>query len=299
MPRYRELLKKRGGSTSEEIEKALTSFSEQDFRDHQIWFNLAWFDPDFLAAGPLQSFVEKGRDFRESDKKILFEKAMEIIKSVVPKHRKLQDKGRIEVITTPYAHPILPLIYNSDLAARGDPGVDLPKRFSYPQDAIAHLKRTVEIYDDYYGYKQRGLWPAEGAVAQEIVKLVADAGYSWMASGEHVLAKSLGLDSFTHDSRDTVKEAADLYRPYYAQFRDGPEVGLVFRDIRLSDLIGFEYSGTPGEEAASDFMDRLDAIRQSLKEQGAAQEKNMDLLAPEDFAQIPILKLKNLILRVL
>lgn len=268
-PRYKELLNKRGGSSDEEIEAALKAFSEQDFRDLQVWFNLAWFDPDFLAEEPLKSLVEKGHDFSEADKKIIFDKVLEVTKAVIPKHRELQDKGQIEVITTPYAHPILPLIYNSDLAAVGDPGAELPERFSYPQDAIAHLAKSVEIYKTHYGRKPRGLWPAEGAVAQDIVNLVADAGYTWMATGEHVLAKSLGMDGFTRDSDETVQEADALYRPYYVQFRDGPKVGIVFRDLRLSDLIGFEYSGTPGEAAAQDFMDRLEAIRQRLKAQGA------------------------------
>ena len=268
-PRYKELLDRRRGSSDDEIKATLMSFSEQDFRDLQVWFNLAWFDPDFLAEEPLRSLVEKGRDFSEADKKVIFDKALEVIKAVIPKHKELQDRGQIEVITTPYAHPILPLIYNSDLAAVGDPGAELPERFSYPQDAIAHLKRSVEVYEAHYGCKPRGLWPAEGAVAQDIVKLVADAGYTWMASGEHVLAKSLGMDGFTRDSHETVQEADALYRPYTVQFRDGPKVGIVFRDLRLSDLIGFEYSGMPGEAAAQDFMERLEAIRQRLKAQGA------------------------------
>jgi alpha-amylase/alpha-mannosidase (GH57 family) len=268
-PRYKELLDKRKGTSDEEIEAALQTFSEQDFRDLQVWFNLAWFDPDFLAEEPLRSLVEKGRGFSEADKQVLFDKAREVIRAVIPKHRELQDRGQIEVITTPYAHPILPLIYNSDLAAVGDPAADLPERFSYPQDARAHLTRSVEVYEAHFGRKPRGLWPAEGAVAQDIVKLVADAGYTWMASGEHVLAKSLGMDGFTRDSREVVQEADALYRPYYVQFRDGPPVGIVFRDLRLSDLIGFEYSGTPGEQAAADLMARLEAIRARLEAQGA------------------------------
>ncbi|GFP26535.1 hypothetical protein HKBW3S25_02030, partial [Candidatus Hakubella thermalkaliphila] len=36
--------------------------------------------------------------------------------------------------------------------------------------------------------------------------MVADTGFQWMASGEDVLAPSLGLKGFTHDSQDTVQE---------------------------------------------------------------------------------------------
>jgi alpha-amylase/alpha-mannosidase (GH57 family) len=267
-PRYKELADKRGGAESEKIETALKAFSEQDFRDLQILFNLAWFDPDFLAQLPLKPLVDKGRDFVEADKKIVFDKALAVIKEVVPIHKELQDKGQIEVITTPYAHPILPLIYDTNLAKVGNPGATMPKRLSYPNDAIAQLAKSVEVYKSHYGRDPRGLWPGEGAVAQEIVKLVADAGYSWMASGEIVLAKSLGMDSFTRDSADTVKEADALYRPYVVEDKSGAEVNMIFRDQVISDKIGFTYSGMPGEAAADDVMKRLDNIQAQLKATG-------------------------------
>lgn len=269
-PRYLELLEKRGRSLNETtINHALSSFTERDFRDLQIWWNLAWFDPSFLEAEPLRSLVEKGEGYSEADKEILFQEVDRVVSAVIPLHKELQDQGQIEVIVTPYAHPILPLLYASDLAQVGDPTVELPERFSYPNDAIAQVERAVEVYRDHYGRAPRGMWPAEGAVAEEIVKFVADAGFLWMASGEHVLAKSLGLEGFTRDAQELVQEADALYRPYYVQFRDGPKVAVVFRDLRLSDLIGFEYSGDPGTQAAEDFINRLLAIKAHLAEQGS------------------------------
>jgi hypothetical protein len=89
-----------------------------------------------------------------------------------------------------------------------------------------------------------------------------------MASGEDVLAQSLGIGSFTRDAQDTLQEADDLYRPYFVQGDRGDPVLIMFRDLRLSDLIGFEYSQTPGEQAAADFMQRLENIRRRLEEQG-------------------------------
>jgi len=269
-PRYLELLDKRGRNADDEtIEAALVAYGQRDFRDLQVWWNLAWFDPSFLSEEPLKSLVEKGRDFDEVDKQTVFAEVDRIVAKVVPLHKTMQDNGQIEVIITPYAHPILPLLYATDLAAIGDPGAELPERFSYPNDAIAQVEKSVEIYQEHYGRPPRGMWPAEGAVAQEIVKFVADAGYQWMATGEHVLAKSLDLDGFTRNADDTVQEADALYRPYYVRFRDGPPVAVVFRDLRLSDLVGFEYSGDPGEVAAQDFMGRLAAIQAQLQAEGA------------------------------
>jgi len=163
----------------------------------------------------------------------------------------------------------LPLLYATDLDAVGDPAAVLPQRFSYPNDAITQVQKAVEVYQDHYGRDPRGMWPAEGAVAQEIVKFVADAGFKWMASGEGVLAKSLGLDAFTRDSSDIVQQPDDLYRPYYVRDGSGPQVAVIFRDLRISDLIGFEYSGTPAQQAADDLVGRIEAIRTRLQEEGS------------------------------
>ncbi len=269
-PRYLELLDLRGRSGDPaSLETALGRFGEQDFRDLQVWWNLAWFDPSFLSEAPLKELVDKGAGFSEAEKGIVFQQVDRIVAAILPLYRQLQDQGQIEVSVTPYAHPILPLLYATDLAAVGDPGAELPDRFSYPNDAIAQVQKGVDIYQQHFGRDPRGLWPGEGAVSEEVIKFVSDAGFEWMASGEPVLARSLGLSGFTRNSEDVVQEADGLYRPYYVQFRDNPPVGMVFRDVRLSDMIGFEYSGDPPEEAAADFMSRLEAIRQRLIQEGA------------------------------
>ena len=268
-PGYKALLEKRGGTTDDIITTAIKDFSEQDYRDLQIWFNLAWFDPDELVKAPLKALVDKDHGFAENDKKIVFDQVRNVMAKVIPIHKQLQDNGQIEVITTPYAHPILPLLYDTNLALTGNPGAEMPDRFSYPNDAIAQLNRSVQIYKDHYGKAPLGLWPGEGAVAQEIVPLVARAGYQWMATGEPVLAQSLGIGSFTRDTQETVQEADQLYRPYYVQGASGGKVAVFFRDGTLSDKIGFTYSGTPGETAAKDLIQRLENIRTRLKAQGA------------------------------
>ena len=268
-PRYKELLNLRAGTTPEEIAAALGKFTEQDYRDLQVWFNLAWVDPEFLEQSPLKELVEKGRGFSEEDKSILFEEISRIIALVIPLHKEMQDAGQIEVITTPYAHPILPLIYNSDIAAIGNTTAELPNRFSWPNDAIAHLDISVEMYQEHFGKAPAGLWPGEGAVSEDIVPLVAQAGYQFMQTGEPVLAQSLGLGTFTRNAAETVQEADELYRPYYVTSENGEQVAVFFRDWVLSDKLGFTYSQTPGEEAAADLMQRLENIRIQLKEQNA------------------------------
>jgi len=261
-PRYQALLEKRGGTDGDSIQSAMDSFTDQDFFDLQVWFNLAWFDPAYLAEEPLLGLVEKGRDFTQADKDILFTQVLAKVQAVIPYHKQLQDSGQIEVTTTPYAHPILPLIYDNQLALEGNPSAEMPESaFAYPQDAVAHLALSVEMYEENFGRGVRGLWPGEGAVAQEIVPLVADAGYAYMQTGEPVLAKTLGIDSFTRDSQGFVQNADDLYRPYFVSDEDGNQVGIFFRDWTLSDNIGFVYTDMSGEAGARDLVSHLEAIQ--------------------------------------
>ncbi len=266
-PRFQELLDKRGSADEASIFAAMDSFTEQDFRDLQIWFNLAWFDPAYLAEEPLRTLVEKGENFSEADKEVLFSQVLQVVQAVLPYHKQLQDAGQIEITTTPYAHPILPLIYDNQLALVGNPSAEMPEMaFAYPRDAEAHLTRSVSMYTEIFGRDVRGLWPGEGSVAQAIVPLVADAGYTYMQTGEPVLAKSLGIDSFTRDSDGFVQEADALYRPYYVQDDAGNAVGILFRDWTLSDNIGFVYSGMSGEAGAADLVEHLESIQESFLE---------------------------------
>lgn len=259
-PRYEELLLKRDSSENAQVE-----FSTQDIRDLQVLFNLAWVDPDWLTLEPLATLVEKGGDFTEEDKQALFEEHLRLIEEVIPVHRELQDAGQIEVTMTPFAHPILPLLVTTDLAQEALPNIELPpEKFVYGQDAQAHVTLGVQLYEDHFGRPPRGMWPAEGSVAQEIVSMVSQNGIRWMASDEGVLANSLGFEGFTRNSSEVVVDADQLYRPYYVQGTRGEPVAMVFRDVVISDKVGFTYSGLQGSIAAADFIGRVHAIRDQL-----------------------------------
>jgi alpha-amylase/alpha-mannosidase (GH57 family) len=259
-PRYQELLTMRDGGSE---------YTTQDYLDLQILFNLAWVDPDWLAEEPLSNLVEKGENFSEADKAVLFAEHARLISEVIPVHRQLQEAGQIEVTMTPFAHPILPLLISTDLALEALPNLDLPGvEFSYSQDAVAQIELGIELYEQHFGLAPRGMWPAEGSVAQEIVSMVSEAGIQWMASDEGVLASSLGMESFTRNASEVVTEPDTLYRPYYVQGTEGEPVAMVFRDVVISDKVGFTYSGVSGEAAAQDFLNRIHAIRDELIAQG-------------------------------
>ncbi len=258
-PRYQEIADDRAN---------WESWDPQTWRDLQILFNLGWTDPDWLAEEPLKALVDKGRDFAEEDKMAVLEVHARLVAEVIPLHKRLQDEGRIEVTMTPFFHPILPLLLDSSLASRAVPDIDLPPRYTYGFDAVAQIQMGIEYYTSLFGRPPRGMWPAEGAVAQEIVGMVAREGILWMASDEEVLARSLGQAGFSRNARETVQEAETLYRPWVVSSRDN-SMYIVFRDKVISDKVGFTYSGTPGAAAAQDLIERIQAIGDRLAEQGA------------------------------
>ena len=213
-PRYSALKDMKGGDTRADLEAAAALFTEQDWRDLQAWFNLAWFDPDFqegdvtLPDGSVvtvKHMIEKAEGFSEADKDEIVETQIVIMENVVAVHREARDRGQIEVITTPFYHPILPLVFDTDLARVAMPGTQLPEhRFSYPEDAAAQVSMAADYYEGLFGARPAGLWPGEGSVATEIVGTVADAGFAWMASDDQVLQKSLGAPYLS--ARDRVPD---------------------------------------------------------------------------------------------
>ncbi len=259
-PRYQEIAARRG---------AWRTWDTQTWRDLQVLFNLAWTDPDWLAQEPLKSLVEKGRNFTEEDKRIVFQEHLRLVRAVIPVHKRLLEAGQIDITTTPFYHPILPLVVDTNLARSATPDIPLPPRFLHPEDAIAQVEKGVAFYEEIFGRKPKGMWPAEGAVAQLIVPIVARAGIRWIASDEEVLARSLGQTAFVRTPLGDVQAPERLYRPYIAQMGDW-QVYVVFRDKVLSDKVGFTYSGMDGEAAAEDFIQRLLRIRETLKKRGQA-----------------------------
>ena len=258
-PRYQEIADDRENSDN---------WDTQTWLDLQVLFNLAWTDPDWLAEEPLTSLVAKERDFAEGDKAIVLKEHARLVAEVIPLHKRLQDEGRIEVTMTPFFHPILPLLLDSNLASVAVPDIELPPRYTYGFDAVAQINLGVDFYTKTFGQPPKGMWPAEGAVAQGIVGMVARAGIQWMASDEEVLARSLGKTSFARNSREVVQDADGLYRPYIVSSR-GDQMYIIFRDKVISDKVGFTYSGSPGLAAARDFVNRILAIRAQLEGSGA------------------------------
>jgi alpha-amylase/alpha-mannosidase (GH57 family) len=263
LPRYYELLRRRapGKNTARE---ALRRFSERDLRDLQVLFNLAWVHPLAIERdAELQALRTKGRYYTEAEKESLLAKHIELLRQIIPLHRQLAERGQVELTTTPFYHPILPLLLDKKLAREAMPEVKLPRYTGgYPDDAAAHVQRAVAHHATVFGAPPRGMWPAEGSVCQAMIPLVAKHGIRWIATDEGVLGQS--TQGFVgRDLQGHVRNPSHLYRPY--RVREGEhELGIVFRDHALSDMIGFHYQRSRGDEAAQDFAKHLYDVRQAV-----------------------------------
>ncbi|MFH0772531.1 MAG: glycoside hydrolase family 57 protein [Candidatus Omnitrophota bacterium] len=252
-PRYSDLLAKRGKHfSSDEIPNALKHFTDKDFTDLQVLFNLAWFDPSYREKDPhLRELTKKGKYYSEDDKKAVLEKQLEILRRIIPTYKNMQDEGAIEVSVSPFYHPILPLLCDSDVAKVSYPEIKLPRiSFRHPEDAKYQIDSAVRYYAERFGRVPRGMWPSEGSVSQQVVNLAIESGLNWIGTDEEILFRSLGKQ----------KTPELLYRPYLMQGKYG-ELSIIFRDRALADLIGFTYQSWPAEKAASDLISRLYSIR--------------------------------------
>jgi alpha-amylase/alpha-mannosidase (GH57 family) len=238
-PRYRELYEKRD-----------QKFSVQELRDLQIYSQLAWFDEDLLAHdAELRALVQKGRDFSLEDQALIARKESWSLNRVLPVYREYAAKGQIEISTTPFYHPILPLLCDSDIARVPHPDVPLPPRFQYKEDARVQLQRSRSYIEEKFGISPAGLWPSEGSVSDEALALAAECGFTWSGTDNGVLARTLGHHAGSYET----------YRAYCWR-QTGHEMRMLFRDHYLSDLIGFTYSRVGAAEAAEHFLNQ---IRQS------------------------------------
>lgn len=257
-PRYKNLLDKRGRqSDKSNFIKIQKCFQVSEIRDLQVWFNLSWMDPYWREHDDfVKSLFIKGKDFTEEEKTSLIKKQLEICGMVVKKYKELQERGQIEISVTPFYHPILPLLCDSNNARGATPQINLPKkRFQHRKDAKEQIRKAVEYYKELFGVPPRGMWPSEGSVSEDVIPLFAEFGINWIATDEDILFK-------TKPSYSSNRHK--IYQPYKLDIM-GQKLNMIFRDHAMSDSFGFVYSKWDAKTAVQNFLGSIHAIYNSLK----------------------------------
>src|SRR5215468_471759 len=267
-PRYRELWE-RFQSFSGDRAGPARLFNNNDITDLQVLSQIAWFDEFWLDDPRIRELIEKGRDYTQADQQFVIHRQKEFLAQVLPAYASAQHRGAIEISTSPFYHPILPLLCDTNAGASSHQGLPLPsQRFRHPEDAREQIMRGIALHEQVFGTRPRGMWPSEGSVSNEALAIAHEAGIRWMASDEGVLGRSLET-LLQRDNAGTLdrKSAEKLYRIYRWE-QNGAEMYMLFRDHSLSDLIGFVYSGVPARDAAEDFIRRIKLSCAPLLERG-------------------------------
>ena len=255
-PRFVELRK---------LAEADGKFGSGDLRDLVVLFHLAWSSPELLKDPLLVHLRKRGHGFTEDEKNALLDRQAAALAGVIPAWKAAFTGGTLEAATSPYHHPILPLLADSGVAKESLPDAALPKpRFARPEDARSQIALGLGTFERHFGFRPKGMWPPEGALSEEALALLGEAGVHWVATDEALLFHSPPVSRRQFGEGDRARV---LFRPWSLPGVASPAV--FFRDRVLSDRIGFSYATWDAKDAAADFVTRLLSIR------GAAPEAEL------------------------
>ena len=269
-PRYRELYYRyRDAAAQRPREEIIADFDSGDYRDLQVWYNLTWIGPLSRQRKPIRRLFEKGRDFKETDKAALFSEGLAIMSELISVSRDMWASEQIEISTSPFYHPILPLLVDSQIARESNPETPIPETpIRFQRDAEAQLNDALNYIEAVFARRPRGIWPPEGAISAEVAEMIAKHHMRWIATDERILKESLKQD-YTPNS---------AFQPYHFQGLRR-SIDIFFRETGLSDLIGYVYSSWDAPVAVADFIGRLETIRGQIVEQ-AGEEALSHTLVP-------------------
>jgi alpha-amylase/alpha-mannosidase (GH57 family) len=238
--------------------------SDQFIHDLAVWYHLAWLGETVRRVDPLVArLTERGRDFSAAHRRDLLTLIGELMSQVLPRYRRLAERGQCELSLTPYAHPIIPLLLDFRCAHDAVPNMALPAHAGYPGGAARagwHIEEAIRVFTRVFGARPAGCWPAEGAISAGTLELLAARGFRWAASSAGVLRHSLELTD-TQAAQDPLA----YNRPYRL---GGTGMSCFFRDDTLSDLVGFTYATWHGDDAAHNLANELSQLAQRYENGG-------------------------------
>ena len=257
---YKNLYTKRFEQNISDID----AYTNQEYSDIMAWFNLSWFDPVYADMYPeLKELANKGYGFTKEDRIKIIEYQREIIKQIIPTYKKFQDEGRIEITTSPYYHPILPILLDIKSAYRNIPNPEvLPSNLKMAKDAIAQTEMALDTMEEIFGKRPRGIWPPEQCISSKMLDMLSDLGVKWTITDEGILANSINLD-FVRDFKGNLSDPYHLLKPYEYKTKNS-KINVIFRDSLIPNLISYEYPNTEPEKAANDLYDRIKVIQSKI-----------------------------------
>lgn len=243
----------------------INDFSDQEYADIMAWFNLVWFDPSWKEILPdLKNLYDKEHGYTFEDRKLIIEIQREIIRNIIPKYKEFEKKGQIEVSTSPYYHPLIPVLLDAESTKIASPDIELPdSHIQFIDDAKIQTQKALKKFKDIFGNKQYGMWPPEQCISPQSLTLMAKENVKWTIADEGILSKTIQKD-FVRNFNGDLEYPYHLCKLYNVKINDN-ELLILFRNSVLSDLISFEYHKHDAKFAANDFYERIKNIQDKLQ----------------------------------
>lgn len=233
--------------------------SDQYLHDLAVWYHVAWLGESVRRNDPrIAALTTQGRGFDATQRRELLTVIGELLAGIIPRYRRLAERGQAELSVTPYGHPIVPLLLDFHAARESAPATTLPHHARYPggaDRATWHVAEGLRLFTAAFGMKPMGCWPSEGAVSRGTLEALEQFGFRWAASSSNVLRASLDAAK----DPDCDDERA-FNRPYCLP---RGELACYFREDAISDLIGFTYATWHGDDAAAHCVEQLERIATS------------------------------------
>ncbi|MBE7710232.1 MAG: hypothetical protein E7Z93_07295, partial [Cyanobacteria bacterium SIG32] len=254
---YNRLYQKRQSNPDAGIE----IFTDQEYSDLMALFNLAWFDPIHKNKYPeLKKLCKKGKNYSDEDRVRIIEIQREIMRQIVPAYKKYLEKNRIEITTSPYYHPILPiLLENRNIKKITE---NAPQGLKMELDAKMQTQIALDRMEEIFEKRPRGIWPSEHCIGPKTLDMLSSLGVEWTISDEGILSNSINTE-FIRDFKGHLEDPYLLVKPYNYKTKAN-DIKIIFRDATLPNLISFEYPNHNPLAAAGDLYDRIKVIQNKI-----------------------------------
>ncbi len=211
--------------------------------------------------------LHKGTGYTQSDTETVLAIQRVIMSKIIGIYRDAQGRGQAEIITTPFYHPITPLLVNATIPS--DDALHNVSMGIWANDTRYQYDNASAFYAARFARAPAGLWQSEQSVSPDIIPYAKDAGFNWTSSDEDVLWHS------QVGGQPVGKSLANRTRVYTVTVA-GWTMDIVFRDTEISNQVSFTYGGLPTNQSVADFMRRLQSFHDNLTDPERA-----DRLAPD------------------
>ena len=258
---YRNLYQKRFSINN----FGINDFSLQEYSDLMAVFNLVWIDPIHYKRYPrLRKLWDKKINYTQQDRLEILGIQIDIMREIIPTFKKFIKKGRLELTTSPYYHPILPIMIDIKSSAKDCTTTKhLPLSLNMIDDVKLQISSAIKRIEEIFGFRPKGLWPPELCIGAKTLKMLADEGIEWTISDEGILANSINSD-FVRDFKGNINDPYRLLKTYTYQARRNKEINIIFRERSIPNLINFEYAGINPEMAANDLYEKIKTMQNKL-----------------------------------